>query len=75
MSIAKIVKETRRKEHLSLSEMGEALGVTRQTVHQWEKDVAPPGVALLIRTSKNYEDWRREFALACLNEHPALNHR
>lgn len=75
MSIAEIVKQTRSRERLSLSEMGKALGVARQTVHQWEKGQATPGLSLLLNATKDYSDWRRDFARACLDNHPSLNHR
>jgi len=75
MTIGELVKQTREREHISQSEMASELGVTRQTVHMWEKDQAPPGIYLLLITALDYRDWRRDFALAALEAHPLLAER
>lgn len=75
MTIAEVVKKTRQRERLSQADMARGLGVTRQTVHQWEKGEAPPGLSLLLITALDYRDWRRDFALAALDAHPILQER
>ncbi len=51
------------------SNMGLALGVSRQVVHFWKHGKAMPELGYLLAVIVAYDDWRREFALRCIDEH------
>jgi len=71
VNIPTITSETRQKQGFTLQEFGDALGVSKQAVHQWETDEdSPPGAMLLISVAMKCKGWRRDWAWACIEAHP-----
>ena len=68
-----ITREIRTKESLTQDEFGAAIGVTKQAVNNWEKDKWKPNAFLLLSTVSNFTDYRREWAIRCLDAHKAGN--
>jgi transcriptional regulator with XRE-family HTH domain len=64
--IAEIVNKFQQKQQLTLREMGLALGVSHPTILNWKYGRTEPGTDYLLRCRVDYDDWRREFAEACL---------
>lgn len=73
--ISQIVRAYRAEQALTLREMANALkdqlretrfaNLSAQAVGLWEKGTNPFPV-FLLRVSRTYADWRRDFALDCL---------
>jgi len=69
-SIPTITNEIRQKQGMTLQEFGDALGVTKQAVFQWENGELFPGAMLLISVAMKCKGWRRDWAAACIEAHP-----
>ncbi len=69
-NIPTITNETRQKQGMTLQEFGDALGVTKQAVFQWESGELLPGAMLLISVAMKCNGWRRDWAAACIEAHP-----
>ena len=54
MTIGQRIAELRKKHNLSQEALGEALGVSRQSVSKWESDAALPEIDKLIALSKRF---------------------
>lgn len=55
---------------MSLRAFADAVGVSYQTVANWENDQHVPAESFFLALALNHNDWRRKFALdalACLN--------
>ncbi|HNB52072.1 MAG TPA: hypothetical protein PK530_09025 [Anaerolineales bacterium] len=73
--IALIVRTYRASNALTLEKMASALrenlvgtqfeNLSRQAIGLWEKGTQPMPI-FLLRVSRSYTDWRRNFALDCL---------
>lgn len=73
--ISQIVRAYRAEQGLTLRGMANALkdqlretrfaNLSAQAIGLWEKGTNPFPV-FLLRVSRTYDDWRREFALDCL---------
>jgi DNA-binding XRE family transcriptional regulator len=70
MTISEITKETRIKLGMSQDSFGSKLGVTKMSVSFWERGVTAPDIALLLAYIANANDWRREWAIKCIDAHP-----
>ncbi len=74
MSFAEDLKMFRKSRELSQEELGEKLGVSRQSVTKWENGLAYPGLDNLITLSKAYGlslDWLFEEETGIIkNEEP-----
>jgi len=68
MSVATLTRETRKTRGMTLAGMGEALGVTRQAVYNWEWEKNHPDIAFLLMIASTRNDWRRDWALNCLHQ-------
>jgi transcriptional regulator with XRE-family HTH domain len=73
MSVQDITRAMRQKQKLSQSGFGQALAekvvgstITRQAVIQWEQGKTRPDMRFLLAAVLLYEDWRQDWALACL---------
>ena len=69
MNIPEITSTTRQKQGLTLQEFGNALGVSKQAVYEWENGT-PPGAMLLISVAMKCNGWRKDWAWACIEAHP-----
>ena len=69
MDIPAITKEYRTKQGLTQQAMGDALGVTKQTVSLWENDHTPDAI-FLCAVAMKCKGWRRDWAAACIEAHP-----
>lgn len=70
--IASITHETRQKLKLTQSAFGAAIDVQKQHISIWEHGRQLPSISFLLMTAIKYQDWRREWALQCLDAHPDL---
>ena len=52
MTIGQRIAELRRQNNLSQEALGEALGVTRQSISKWESDGALPEIEKLVAMSR-----------------------
>lgn len=52
MTIGQRIAELRRQNNLSQEALGEALGVTRQSISKWESDSALPEIEKLVAMSR-----------------------
>lgn len=74
-NFAQIVRTYRADQGLTLEQMADELreqmagtmfaNLSRQAIGLWERGTLPNTI-FLIRASRVYDDWRREFALDCL---------
>ena len=67
MTIGQRIAELRRQNNLSQEALGEALGVTRQSISKWESDGALPEIEKLVAMSRLFgvsvarcSAWRRK---------------
>ena len=55
MTIGQRLSQLRRDAHLSQEELGEQLGVSRQSIYKWENDLSVPEIEKLITLSKLFK--------------------
>jgi len=70
VNIPEITANNRTREKLTLQQMGDALGVTKQAVGQWEDGISLPDGIFLCAVAMKCKGWRRDWAWACLEAHP-----
>lgn len=54
MTIGQRIAALRKEQHLSQEELGEKLGVSRQSIYKWESDASLPEIDKLIFLSKQF---------------------
>jgi len=60
------VKNTRKTMGMNLRDFGSSLGVTHTTISNWESGSTVAGKYHLLALAMRYSDWRRDFALDCI---------
>ena len=65
-AIQQIVSTYRRKRNLPLRDFAAAIGVSHQSVANWEAGAHTPHPGVLLPLALRCGDWRREFAFDCL---------
>ena len=65
--ISEIVRKTLTEKQLTLRSMASAIGVSHPTIINWREGRSEPQTDFLIRCRGEHDDWRRDFATACLH--------
>jgi len=60
--LAGIAKRTALENNLSMASFGEAIGVSRQTIYNWQNASVMPDIERLLYLRSNYSDWRSDMA-------------
>ena len=63
MEFKDVVKQFRIERGVTLRRFGEMIGVSHQTVADWEQGEYVPGKYRLLGIALEHGDWRRDFAL------------
>lgn len=72
MNVAVVVEQALDREGLTLRGMAEKLTesvkveISHESVHGWRRGSSEPRTDFLLQVLIAYSDWRRDFALACL---------
>ena len=66
MDFSETVKKYRIDQKLALRDFGNLLGVTHTTIANWESGSTVAGKYHLLALAMRYSDWRRDFALDCI---------
>lgn len=70
MSLGEVISKFRVENNLTLNQIGEAFGVSRQAVHKWEQDESIPTLENVLRPLANGgEEWAKKLAFDMLNAH------
>ena len=70
--INSLTKAERARQQMTLQQFGDALGVSRQAVHQWESGDNIPDYGRLLVIVETCGDWRKRWAQACISAHPYM---
>jgi transcriptional regulator with XRE-family HTH domain len=62
-----VVKRHRELRGMGLRAFGDAVGVSRQTILDWERGKYLPGEFALLPLALHNNDWRRDFAIDALS--------
>jgi len=66
--IAKLIRDQREQQDMSLQAFGSALGVTKQAVNYWERGLYRPSTEVLFKIKQTAADeWARQLAMDCLS--------
>ncbi len=52
--IGKVIRDLRRRDHITQKELADSIGVTEQAVSKWETDRACPDVSLMIPIARRF---------------------
>lgn len=66
VNIQTIVTKYRTERSLTLNAFAEAIDVTHPTIRNWEIGATKPDKYFLLALTMRYSDWRRDFALECI---------
>jgi DNA-binding XRE family transcriptional regulator len=75
MTIPDVVNEFKEKYGKTQADLGRDLAVTKQAVSHWERGRSKPDLSYLINLTVIYSDWRRDFALRCIDTYNLAQER
>lgn len=52
--IGRVIRDLRRRDHLTQKELADRIGVTEQAVSKWETDRACPDVSLMVPLARQF---------------------
>lgn len=69
--LGELIGRYRAEKNLTLEQVGEAFGVSKQAVSRWEQGEAIPALETIMRPlASGTNGWAQDLAIVILNVHP-----